>query len=600
MAETIKLSFDPKQLLASLNQINEATKKLAQDIDTALGQDAKNATKKFEEETQASGKRVKSSYSELAQHIKNSLKTAFDATGIMAGTKIFNEIGTGVKQVFEMERAFDRLNTRLMLTGRTYENFKNTIGNNVAARGAKLEDILPGVESASARGNIRDPKQLAQISDVLAQANRINPNENSAALSDSIVDILKQQGKSVNAANFGSTADAIEGTRVSGNFRTAGEAATAMSNLAGYSKAFNLDTRTLGGLSAVGSNAGPGGNELLKSLFQGAAVPGQEKAINDILGQNVFSTNKNGTKNFNREAFGRVNTNRLGEYSKSIIAQQTGLGDVTGTELSRVVNEFKKGLGAFDQVAHGANETASQFDTATHSLASKYDQFKASVIEGGRQIAGGLSTAANGILTGHFKEAAGGLGDSLSGFGGHAGALLGAGAITVGAGVLMGGGLNRIMKRSGAMGGLAGGLLGGQAAQAAGIQQVYVVNAAEINGGSALGGLSGAGGVLGKAGKYLGYAGAAGAAGSMAYEGTSALMNTGIGNSVSDFTSDLISRLFLPDDKSLMQQGADEAQASIQAARIAQAVKEGAESAQLKLVGPLTNASSVQPKAAGM
>lgn len=549
MSEEIKLGLDPKQILQSLSEISEAHKALATQIEQSLGKEAVESVGKLENKVETGSSKIMASIRNLGTHIKENLKTAFDLGAVMEGAKFGKGLGEGVKQVFEMERAFDRLNTRLGLSAGKLTEFKNKVGQATASTGQKLEDVLPGVESAASLGGVKNTDQLADIAKTLGQAKAIT-GEDTKGLSEEVIGILKDQGKQVTSKNFKETMDAIQGTRTSGAFSSAGQAAGAIRNLTqGLTpemlKSMGLDTRRLGGLASMASMGGEAGQEVLKHILDTAKTPGGKALVNAQLGQNIFD--KSGKLDVG--ALGKVDKNRFGKYSESI------LGTVTGAEqadLSRFLDSMKKGMGQFKQVVDGSEETAKQFDTATDNFASKIDKFKEQTKEAGREIGESVSHMANDLIKGDLSKISGDLKNVGKTIWENKGTTTAALATTIGVGALAGGAANRILSKIGG-GGLVGGIVGGEAAKAAGIQQVYVVN-------MPMGGFGGAAGVMGGIGGTLAKgAGALGAA-SIGYEIGDALGKTEIGAKIGDSVAKAIVAVVNNADNMKTEGAADDAQ----------------------------------------
>lgn len=488
--ENLKIDLDPKAVLAALKDISEGSKKLAVDIENSLGKDSVKQIDKLEETAKKGTTRITTFFKNMGTRIKEDLKTAFDVGAVLEGAKFARGLGEGTRQVFEMERAFSKLNTRLQLSNKEMEKFKTQVGKRIAATGQKLEDILPGVETAAAKGGIKSPEQLSAIGEMLAQV-RSATGEDTGALMDTVTEILKNQGKKITASNIQSTLDALQATRVQGAFKTAGEAGKEVEEMSKYSKHLGIGTREMGGLAATASGAGEGGLNILQQLLaQGSTIGGQQQ-MNAVLGVNLFKNGK-----LDATQLSKVNTEKFGKYSPQIMEQATGLSGASGQDFKRFVEAFKNNTAAFKNVLSGSNETASQFEIATDNLATSTDRFKEKTKEAGREIGGSLSKLGKDILSGNFKDLksdAMDVGKKVWQNKEVAGAAL---AVTGIVGAISGGALGRLFKKVGG-GGLAGGVATGAALkEAAGVQPVFVVNAADIGGGLG-GGMLGAGGMGG-------------------------------------------------------------------------------------------------------
>jgi len=480
-ADQMQMDFDPRKVLQSLQDIGVETKRLAAIIDDSLGKNAAKSINTLEESAQKGTGKIESYFRNLGTRIREDLKTAFDASGIVAGAKFAKDLGDGVRQVLDMERAFDRLNTRLMLSNKQMNDFKNNVGRKVSATGQKLEDVLPGVETAAAKGGVKSPEQLAAIGEALAQA-KATTGEGTDTLADTIVEILKNEGKEISAKSFKETLDAMQGTRVSGAFKNANDAGTAIEQLSPYAKQFGLSTREMGGMAATASGAGSSGNDILRQLLEKASKPGGMDQMNAIFGQKVFNNGK-----LDQGALGKINTKRFGQFSQQAMEEATGLSGASGADLARFVDAFKNNMDSFKKVTAGANETSDQFAIATDNFASGIDRFKEKTKEAAREIGESVAQLGKDAIQGNFKK----LGDDASGViksvSENKGQVAAAGLLTAGVGILAGGAINRMLgKLGGGAGGLMGGVLKGEAAKAAGIEPVYVVNASEIGNSSGI------------------------------------------------------------------------------------------------------------------
>lgn len=522
----IKLALDPKGIINSLQDVSDETKKLSSTMKDSLGKDAVKAVDSLEKKAENGTAKIKGFFRNLGQTIKEDLKTAFDFGKVMSGLKFGKIAEEGVKQVFDMEKAFAKLNTRLQFTGKTLQDFKRNLGSAVAGAGQSLEDILPGVETASSKGGIKDAKQLTAIGESLAKA-RGTTGEDTDSLSGSIIEILKHQNKEISAKTFNETLSALQGTRVSGAFHSAGEAGKAIEGMtAGISpamlKKMGLGTRELGGLASVASKGGDQGQAVMQSILKQASEPGGMQKLNAILGQNIFKGGK-----FDAKAMGKVDQGRFGQYTEQVMGGAT---NVDQASLSRLIQSFKTGMPEFDKVVNGTNETAVQFAVASENLGTDIDKFKEGIIDSVRDLGSSLSVAGHDLIKGNFsklKEDAGNIGSSLME---HKGQLAAGIGLTAGVAVMAGSGIRGLLSKvGGGAGGLAGGVLEGKALEkTAGVTPVFVVNASEISAGS---GLPGAGLAGGGALAMLGKIGAVAGAGAIGYEVGSWLNdNTALGS----------------------------------------------------------------------
>lgn len=519
MAETkLDIELDPKNFKKSIDDLIEAVKNLSLAIETQLGREAPKAIQKLEESAEKGSGRIGTFFKNLAKSLKDDLKAGLEVGRLASGLNLGNQLISGVKEVFSLEKAFDKLNSRLQLSGKAYQDFKKQIGTSVAATGQKIEDIFPGVELAASKGNIKSTKDLSMIAESLGEI-RATTGESTESLADTVIEILKNEGKKVTGENFQKTLNALQATRVSGAFKTAGEAGDAIKGLTSnispdQLRAMGLGTRELGGLAAMASRGGDQGQDILKHILTTATEAGGKEKLNAVLGAELF--NKQGQLQVGN--FKNINKQRFGQYSEQALSAATGA-DQAG--LSRFLDSMKNGMGDFAKVTQGSNETANQFAIATNNLASGADKFKEKTKNVGREIGDDLAEAAQDIVGGNYGSAL----EKAKSAGQTAldnkGIVAGATGTAALAAVLTGGGLGGLLKRVPGKGGeLLGGLGGGGAgsliSNASGATPVYVVNAAEIKGGGAIdtassiakfGGLAAKAGGLGLAvggGAYIG------------------------------------------------------------------------------------------------
>lgn len=500
MSDEIKVGMDPRSVLQACEDIQQKLKALSQSVEESLGKQAPKSIKKFEESAEVGTNRVGQFVRNLSTRIKEDLKTAFDIGSLASGLNIAKQLASGTKEVFEMEKAFARLNTRLGLSGDKLKQFKVDVGRAVAGTGQKLGDVLPGVETAAAQGNIKDPKQLSDISKALGQVRAVT-NEDTGKLADTAINILKSRGDKINAQSIAETLDVMQATRKSGAFAGAADAGGAINEVSQFAKKLGLSLRETGALAAQTSKAGDAGQNILRQLSEMATKPGQQTKLNEVLGQQIFKNGK-----LDPSALGKVDVNKFG--SASIMEEASGLSGNAGQDLRQTIEAFKGGMDNFQQVVKGSNETSAQFEEVAQTLSMKIDIFKQQAINAGREIGDGFSGLANALIGGDFQKAKTSLSDIGTSISDNKGVVAGAAAAAVGSALLAGGGANSLLKKiPGA--GLAKGLVGGEIAAAAGAQKVYVVNAAEI--GAGLGGMGGAGatGVMGKLAKGAGIGGLA-------------------------------------------------------------------------------------------
>lgn len=497
MSDKLEIDLNPKKVLDSLKDISKGTEQLAQDIEKGLGKDAPKSIGRLEEASEKGTNKITAMFRNMGTRVKEDLKTAFDATGIMAGAKFAKTIADGVKQVFEMEKAFGKLNARLGLTAQQMEQFKKSLGRQVASTGQSLQDILPGVDVAAAKGRIKSPQQLANIGEALGQAHAIT-GEDTSALSDTVIEILRKQGKQITDQSFKATLDALESTKSAGGFGTAGEAGHAIESLSGAispqkAREMGLGTKEMGGLAAAANRGGEHGEQIIEQIIKTAATAGGKGLLNQLLGVDLF---KNGKMNIG--ALGQIKPERMGKFGEQIMGEAAG---VDQADFARFVQSMKEGQGDIAEVLDGLNGTASQFSEATDNWASQVDMFKARMKQIGVEFGQGFASFAKDLkdmnFSGAFKDVKS-LGTTAME---HKGDLAVAALTTGTAATLFGGAFNSLLKKVGGKGGAAvGNAVTAQAMKAAGITPVYVVNYDQVGKASAVGLMGGnsSGGIFGE------------------------------------------------------------------------------------------------------
>lgn len=478
MSETsLKIDLDPKKVIASLQEMAKQSKELQDELDKSFKKSGESI-ESFENKAEKGTTKVGKFFRDLSQRVRGDLKTAFDVASVVEGAKFVNEMSQGVKQVFEMERAFDRMNTRLGLSRDKLEQFKKQMTGVIAETGQQVKDILPGVEMVSAKSGMTDPDQLSKVASILGQV-KTATGEDPSGMADSIIEIMKNQGIKINADSFAKVSDAVQGTRVNGAFKSADEAADAIKAITQslskeQMKEMGLGTREVGGLAAMASNGGEQGQSILQSILKDATTAGGKEKLNAIFGSGIFKNGKLDTG-----ALGNVDEKRFGQYSEQIMG---GAANVDQAALQRFLTSMKDGKKSFDSVVSGQNETAKQFETSSQSLSFQIDRFKARLTSATGAIGGDLTEAVNNLVKGDMSAAMKDLGEAFKSAWENKGTIASGVGASVGVGMLMGGGMSSLLSKIPG-GGLLQGAAGGALADAAGIQKVYVVNASEIGGG---------------------------------------------------------------------------------------------------------------------
>lgn len=593
MDQKINLDLDPQKVLEALREMGAHSAELAKQIEDSLGKDASKSIKKLEDSAEQGTTRIGSFFKNLGNRVREDLKTAFDFTRVLAGVKFTDEVAKGARQVLDMERAFDRLNVRLGASREEFGKFKTELGKTVSAAGASLEKVIPGIDAVVARGGVKNTGALAEIGKVLSQA-QVATGEDAGGLAENIVDAIQARGEKVTAGSVKTAIDAAIAARNQGTFSTTTEAAGAISSLTPFAKQLGLGTRQTAALAAQASAAGGPGVDVLRQLLeQGSQVGGQGR-LNSILGTDIFKGGK-----FNTDALSKINLKKFGGLTEQQMAGVTGFSGASGDDFVRFVNAFKQGNDRFKAVLSSSDDTAKAFEQSTQNFASRLDRFKEKLTNAGREIVGGLTDAAEGALSGNKSRLGSGLSKAGHGVADNAGALAVGTGGTLAMGLLFGGGLRNLLGKAG---GIGTGLAEGKALSGLGVQSVYVVNFAEMGGGSPSDKLES----MSKIGKIgSGILSAIASPATLAIAGAGAVGYAALHSEASHGTDQELAerdRLMRENQAKVtngngLQPGMDPNQAE----QIAQAVRQGAEKAKLNVTqkGPYTNPSAVSGRGGG-
>jgi hypothetical protein len=276
---------------------------------------------------------------------------------------------------------------------------------------------------------------------------------------------------------------------------TATEVGSAVAEMSKTSKYSHLNIRELSAMAGVAARGGEGSLGIMKHLVESAQNPGQQDALNKMLGVQLFKNGK-----MDSTQLGKVDTGRMGQYSEQVLGGAVG---GSGADLKRLVDAFKENSADFQSVVNGTDETATQFGVASDNMATKIDKFKENLKGTVMVVGDDLSRAANDFLKGDFKGGIKSVGAAGGALADNAGTTVaGIGTVVAGA-LLASGGLRQVMSNMpSGLGGIASGMATGQLAKMAGATPVYVVNASEIGGGGGSA-ASGALGFLGGMGKSV-------------------------------------------------------------------------------------------------
>jgi hypothetical protein len=477
---TISIGLSPEELIASLTKMGDEVKKFQGIIEEAIGKRSSQSINDLKDNAEKGTNAIQKFFSNMGTRIREDLKTAFDISSIMAGANFAKQIQEGVKSVYDMEKAFDRLNVRMGLGARQMEEFKRSAGRATSEAGVKIQDVQSGLLSAASRGNVKDPAQMTMIASVLAQSRQINPELDTGTAMDDVAEILKRQHLDINGENVRKTFDAINAATVSGGFKNSNDAAAQMAQMSGSASMLGMDTRQLAGLASIASKSGDTGESIMRQIMAKGTGLDRGEIFNGAVGANVFKDGKLDSK-----ALGSIDTSKFGNISPQVLEKITGISGSSGADFKQFVETMRDSSVEFDKVIRGSNETADQFGVATNNFASKIDMFKARVTNAGAELGNSVLEMLAGVKNQDvnnkgFEHLTGTLANS-------GGDLAIAGGLSVGAAMLTGGGIR--------------GLLGSKLADAQGIQKVYVTNAGEIKDGPGGGIISKLGGAALKYGK---------------------------------------------------------------------------------------------------
>lgn len=507
MANEVKLTV--RQELDKIIQALQSVREHSDDVDKSFRQLGNDIDQSLQKGTKATEQKVSQSASffrRMADQMKQDLRALASINAVGDALKISNQFRGSIRQSIELGDQIRKLSSIFGIAEDRFIKFQTKLSRGLGSIGLSSEaasNALAGLAQTQVRGE-ENLTQYARTAGMLASATGQQGREGDIA--SGIARVLTARGMDPN--DLKSMKSVAEDLRRARN--ATGQSPVDILN--SMEQIFakmpedlrkSISTRGLAGLAGAAQIAGPGGTDFLTELL--GKSPIARKAL-EAQGFGDVVTDKG----LDVERFGKAAKAVLGRVGGDprLAAKTLGLSDDAAEGFVRLV----KSLDRVKEVTDKVNNSQGTLEEQYKKSLGFFESFRANV----ERVKSFLAPVAAGV--GQAGATIMGGAASMEGPGGDlasAGIVAGGGAL---AALLAGWGLRGIGKT--ALGGIGGTLATGAAASAITgkeVQPVYVVNAAEIAAGGALGGLgkggllAGIGGTALKAGG-IGLAAAGGAA----------------------------------------------------------------------------------------
>lgn len=507
------------QILAQIKSIDKSVVGL-KDSFGKMGDGASEAVEKQTKKTEGFLASLRSVSGRVSDQIRRDFSALVSLESISGALKISEQFKGGVTETIKLSDTIRKLGQSLGIAQGDFSKFQAKMVTGLGEIGLGSDsaaNALQGLAGTPVRGQ-EALMGYAQSSGQLAQISGEKGKEGDIA--KGIANVIQAKGGNVNdTKQMGAVAEDLRrvfnqtGKMPSETLRTMQEMFTSMSS--DFRK--TIGSRGLANLAATAQMAGPNSTKLIEEML--GKNPIARSALNAQGFKGVFSDKGLDVEKFRKASQGVLS--RVGGDPRAA-AKTLGLSDEAAEGFVRLSESLDRVKAAQD----GVNNATGDLNTQQKQTMSLSEAFSASINRVKKTFATPLSAATQGA-TNMLSSA------SQSGIG-SAAVVAGGGLV---AAMLAGGGLRGIGKGLGL-----GGMLKAKATEAVTgekVQDVRVVNADEIGGGSgAAGALAGAGGMLGKAGKALGGAGAVAGAGMAGYELGNQLINPLIENNTQGTTAE--------------------------------------------------------------
>lgn len=489
-SEIDRIIADMTRLKQTMSEIGTESKRINEEVSKNVENNVKR-TEGFFSKMTGFGRRV-------ADQLRSDFKTLFSLEALQGSLKLSSNMKAAAAETVTLSDTVRKLGGTFGIAQRDFAGFQAKVQSGLGEIGASSEAAANALKGLSETG-VRGQENLVEYAKAAAMLASVHGEKgNEAAVAKGIAGLVTARGQNVNdpQARKRAVEDITRISTVTG--KSASETAQILQDLfSNVNEQFKgmLNSKGASSLAATALYAGPGATSFLQRYLGMSKV---ERAGMEAqgLGKIISPT-------------GQLDQ---GAVERTLAEAKTrGMGDIqTGLKTFGMSDEEAKGFIRLGEALKNNKQAIEDAANAQVDLNKAYregmgmgEAFKSSfykIFGKGSELFAKGTQGLTDVLSGASESTAG------------AGAVVGGSALL--AAILAGTGLKGVGKAmGGAGGGLLGGLAMGKAAEAAGVQPVFVVNADQIGTGVAgnLGGLLGkGGGMLGKAGGAL--AGAAGMA----------------------------------------------------------------------------------------
>lgn len=492
------VTIDAKEAIKAVKDFNQAVVSGATDANKAITQNSQVFSQN-EKQIKTWGASVQEEFSKFKKSFTENLATGAKALALDAG---LNAVRKGAKDAIQMavdsSEAFAELKSRIGGSDEQMMKFQKSIASAAISTKTNLASMEKAFLDLS---DSADPAQIQTFLQSVGQATLLAHGDQGA-----VTDYLKQtvvgQGKQLNKGTVDESIGAADLLRRRG--RGFGSMESAMGALGGLNqeaaRTSGLSERDIAAALAGASHSGLGANQasaginaVLQANQNGIQQGSMLAGILGVSGKNALH-GASGQLDFgkiaNQQSYSRLMKMGGGDENKALEIFRTisGLGPEASDALFKMIKNFKEFNQTLSDSRRDTQSFAKSAEMAGDNIHATYQQMQDKIVVGFKDIIGPLMKPINSALGGHLGDAAsqapGALGGALSGMAAHP-LLVGGGILATATGGAL---INGILSKIPGLGGLAGGVAKGSALKKAGVDPVYVVNAAEI--GSSMGGAS--------------------------------------------------------------------------------------------------------------
>lgn len=506
MGQQVELSVrsELKKIVEDLERITQASKGVHDNM-AKMGQEVGDSIDAQRKRTETYLTSLRRLSGRVAEQLRGDFKTLLSLGAVKESLNISNQFRGSIKEALTLSDTIRKLGTTFGIAGKDFASFQSRMMKGLGEVGLNSEvaaNTLQGLSETPVRGQ-ENLVQYSRTSGELASLSRQQGREGDIA--KGIADVIRARGGDVN--------DVTEMRKVAEDLRrvynATGKGPTdtlgAMKDIfTGMSKDFRktISSSGLASLAAAGQVAGPNSTKFLEEYLSKSPIARmalEAQGFKGVVGNNGL----------NVEQFRKASKDILGRVGGDprLAAQTLGISEEAAEGFIRLSASLDKVKTAQEAVRRSTGNIDEQY---RQSLGLG-EAFRANINKVKQMIAEPISWLSQGITSGLSKAS--------ESTGGALGVTAGGGLL---AALLAGWGMKGIGRGLG--GGMASGLLTGAAVEGMTGRQVtpvYVVNAAEIAAGGALGAAAQGGGIaamLGKGGLGVGALAAGAGAGYMLNE----------------------------------------------------------------------------------